>query len=112
MELAHDPVSVLCSNQIDARLTHSDHLHLIPRSSPTFPVDTLPEPIELNSLGYAGMMLVRSKDEEKALLDALDGQGGLMSVLEKCGVPREWGVQAIEALTAHLGHSEGLDALS
>lgn len=75
-------------------------------------MDTLPTPIELNSLGYAGMMLVRSKDEEKALLDAVDGQGGLMSVLAKCGVPRAWGEQALEALTAHLGHNEGLNALS
>ena len=72
-----------------------DHLHLIPRSAPSFP---LPPhgPVEVNSLGYAGMMLVRSTEEEEALLAAVEGEGGLMKVLERCGVPRAWGEKALE----------------
>lgn len=83
-----------------------DHLHLIPRSSPTFPVGS--DRIELNSLGYAGMMLVRSEEEEKNLLKAVENDGGLMTVLAKCGVPRAWGEQAVDALTAHIGTNEDL----
>lgn len=83
-------------------------MHLIPRSSPTFPLGSSGDTVELNSLGYAGMMLVRSEDEEKKLLAAVEDKGGLMSVLEKCGVPRSWGEKAIEALTAHIGANEAL----
>lgn len=85
----------------------SDHLHLIPRSQPNFTVSGLDEPVELNSLGYAGMMLVKSEQEEKILIDAV-GEAGLMRVLESCGVPRSWGEEAITALTAHIGTNEPL----
>ncbi|ORY22984.1 ATP adenylyltransferase-domain-containing protein [Naematelia encephala] len=74
-----------------------EHLHLIPRSSPSFALDPPHEALELNSLGYAGMMLVRSEEEEKALLAKVEQDGGLMKVLKECGVPREWGEKAIEA---------------
>ena len=83
-------------------LTCSDHLHLIPRSAPSFAIPPH-ESVELNSLGYAGMMLVKSEEEEEALLQAVDDQGGLMTVLERCGVPRGWGEQAIEGMSLHLG---------
>jgi ATP adenylyltransferase len=84
----------------------SDHLHLIPRSKPAFPLDGSDQPVELNSLGYAGMMLVRSEEEEKTLLQAVEGKGGLMHMLETCGVPREWGEKALESMSAHLGLNE------
>ena len=78
-----------------------DHIHLIPRSSPTFDVGAPHNPIELNSLGYAGMMLVRSDEEEKLLMESVK-EGGLMSVLKACGVPRKWGEDAHSALRAHI----------
>ncbi|WWD22822.1 hypothetical protein CI109_107316 [Kwoniella shandongensis] len=73
-----------------------DHMHLIPRSAPSFPLPAPHPPLELNSLGYAGMMLVRSAEEEAALLAATEKEGGLMSVLTKCGVAREFGEQVLE----------------
>ncbi|KAJ9102558.1 hypothetical protein QFC21_002959 [Naganishia friedmannii] len=87
-----------------------DHMHLIPRSHPSFPLpqnlnaDTEckdPSPLEVNSLGYAGMLLVKSPAElealEKITSDDLkkentDGHSqGIIGVLEYCGVPRHWG---------------------
>lgn len=52
------------------------------------------------------MMLVRSEEEEKTLLQAVEGKGGLMHMLETCGVPREWGEKALESMSAHLGLNE------
>ncbi|EIW73171.1 hypothetical protein M231_07447 [Tremella mesenterica] len=78
-----------------------DHLHLIPRSAPSFPLPTGHEALELNSLGYAGMMLTRSEDEERTLLSSVEHTGGLMSVLQNCGVPRQWGEEALEAQNLH-----------
>ena len=81
-----------------------DHLHLIPRSAPAIPLPSPHEPLELNSLGYAGLMLVRSEDEEKSLLESTEGKGGLLEVLKGCGVPREWGEKAQEAAASlHAG---------
>ncbi|WVQ82947.1 hypothetical protein IAT38_005083 [Cryptococcus sp. DSM 104549] len=80
-----------------------DHLHLIPRTLPFFPLPEPHQPLELNSLGYAGMMLVRSAEEEQALTAATEGQGGLMAVLSKCGVPRTFGEQVFEAEVAQHG---------
>jgi len=73
---------------------------LIPRSAPSFPLPSPHEPLELNSLGYAGLLLVRSEDEEKTLLESVEGKGGLLEVLRSCGVPRQWGEKAIEAADA------------
>lgn len=79
-------------------------MHLIPRFAPSFPLPAPHEPLELNSLGYAGLLLVRSEDEEKTVLDAVEGKGGLMEVLRACGVPREWGEKAVEAgMALHAG---------
>lgn len=81
-----------------------EHLHLIPRAAPSFPLPSPHQPLELNSLGYAGLMLVRSEDEEKAVLESVEGKGGLTEVLRACGVPREWGEKAVEAgLALHAG---------
>ncbi|KAK4687820.1 sulfate adenylyltransferase (ADP) / ATP adenylyltransferase, partial [Tremellales sp. Uapishka_1] len=72
-----------------------DHLHLIPRSAPSFPLPPQ-QPLELNALGYAGLFLVRSEEEEQALMAAA-GDDGLMGILKACAVPREWGDMAVEA---------------
>ena len=102
MEFAHHFVSFHLRR--DKWLMTRDHLHLIPRLSPSFPLPTPHEPLELNSLGYAGLMLVRSEEEEKSLLEATEGKGGLMEVLRHCGVPREWGEKAQEAAASlHAG---------
>lgn len=52
------------------------------------------------------MMLVRSSDEEGALLAAVEKDGGLMTVLQRCGVPRVWGEKALDAQAKQRG---GLD---
>jgi ATP adenylyltransferase len=51
------------------------------------------------------MMLVRSGEEEQTLLEAV-GDGGLMKVLETCGLPRTWGEQALEAEAKQQGMGE------
>lgn len=49
-------------------------------------------------------MLVRSDDEEKAVLESVEGEGGLTEVLRACGVPRQWGENAVEAgMALHAG---------
>ncbi|KAK8844626.1 hypothetical protein IAR55_006473 [Kwoniella newhampshirensis] len=83
-----------------------DHIHLIPRSAPSFPLPAPHPPLELNSLGYAGMMLVRSPEEEAALLAATEKEGGLISVLTKCGVARELGEQVLEHDATQQGAGE------
>ena len=86
--------------EVPCKLTDSEHLHLIPRSAPNFPLPGGHEPLELNSLGYAGMMLTRSQEEEQILLSTVETQGGLMKVLEHAGVPRQWGELALNAQAA------------
>ncbi len=49
------------------------------------------------------MMLVRSAEEEAALLAAVEKKGGLMTVLHRCGVPRNWGFKAQEAQAKQRG---------
>ncbi|WVF66315.1 hypothetical protein IAT40_001055 [Kwoniella sp. CBS 6097] len=94
-----------------------DHLHLIPRSLPSFPLsDNGDGPasgpqLELNSLGYAGMMLVRSEQEESDLLRQVESKGGLMYVLEKCGVPRAWGEKAKVNEDVQQGSGDLMDVL-
>ncbi|KAL7420288.1 bifunctional AP-4-A phosphorylase/ADP sulfurylase [Cryptotrichosporon argae] len=80
-----------------------EHLHLIPRSLPNYPLGDAC--LELNALGYAGCLLVRSTDEERRLLDSL-GEDGLAKVLETCGVPRRFGEEAQAAEEKYLGHVE------
>ena len=58
------------------------------------------------------MLLVRSEDENKTLLEHAEGQGGLDVVLKHCGVPREWGEQALDALNAHKGQMEDMEQLA
>jgi ATP adenylyltransferase len=70
---------------------HSNYIHLIPRAKPAFPLsDSDDSVIEVNSLGYAGMVLVKD-EEELAAVEAATSDEGFMQVLKSCGVPREWG---------------------
>jgi ATP adenylyltransferase len=105
-------------------MVSSDHMHLIPRSNPSFPLPVTTaangsteeqSPLEINSLGYAGMLLVKSAAELEALenmtpSDGTNGDGeaghstGIMHVLEYCGVPRHWGDKPDE----HQGGTEEL----
>lgn len=43
-------------------------------------------------------MLVKSDEEQKALLEVAEGEGGLQSILLACGAPRELGQDAEQAL--------------
>ncbi|WVQ74023.1 hypothetical protein IAR50_003604 [Cryptococcus sp. DSM 104548] len=74
-----------------------NHIHLIPRTLPSYPLPSPHQPLELNSLGYAGLVLVRSQEEEAALMAAAEAEGGgLMGVLGRCGVARETGEKVLE----------------
>lgn len=71
------------------------HLHIIPRTAPSY---TLPQgPLELNALGYAGYMLVKSAEDKEALVQVAE-KDGLQSVLLACATPREQGQDAEQAL--------------
>jgi ATP adenylyltransferase len=80
------------------QLIQSDHLHLIPRSAPSFALPSPCKPLEVNALGYAGMLLVKSAEElavlEQATNDSQDSTdaAGLMRILAACGVPRDWAI--------------------
>ncbi|KLT41632.1 hypothetical protein CC85DRAFT_275746 [Cutaneotrichosporon oleaginosum] len=87
-----------------------EHLHLIPRSSPTYVSETLA--IDINSLGYAGMLLVKSEAEDAALDSVAKAEGGLVGIIARCGIPREFGEQALEAdATQHGGAGAAFDGL-
>lgn len=83
----------------------SDHLHLIPRSAPSYPLQKPHSLLEINSLGYAGMLLVKSEEEEQTLASSVEG-GSWMKVLQHCGVPREWGEKALDSLNIQQGHAD------
>ncbi|GMK56959.1 hypothetical protein CspeluHIS016_0307990 [Cutaneotrichosporon spelunceum] len=83
-----------------------DHLHLIPRSSAAFATEGLT--LDINSLGYAGMLLVKSDAEGAALDSAAEKEGGLVNILARCAIPREFGEQA---MTAHATLHGGAGAL-
>jgi ATP adenylyltransferase len=51
------------------------------------------------------MMLVRSEEEESALMECTKDKG-LMGVLEACGIPRKWGEEAVTAAEAIRGNGE------
>lgn len=94
-----------------ARANLSDHIHLIPRSAPSYPLNT--GSLELNALGYAGMLLVRSKDEDEQLDTVAAGlPNGLTSILSACGISREYGEEALSAeATQHGGAGAVFDGL-
>lgn len=94
-----------------SRANPSDHLHLIPRSQPSY---SLLEGVtlDINALGFAGMLLVKSDAEASALTEASAREGGLANLIAKCAVPREFGEQALEAeATQHGGAGAAFDGL-
>lgn len=95
----------------DDKLTFSsEHLHLIPRSAPQYPLAEGLPPLDLNALGYAGMLLVKSKEEDAALdAVAANTEGGIIGILGKCAIPREFGEQALQAEATQHGGAGSLD---
>lgn len=76
-----------------------DHLHLIPRSKPNYPLpgtSSAGSTLEVNSIAFAGMLLVKSEQELAQLEEHVkkDDENkdvdGLWKVLYHCGVPRSW----------------------
>ncbi|ORX34968.1 hypothetical protein BD324DRAFT_633405 [Kockovaella imperatae] len=90
-----------------------DHLHLIPRTKADYQLSAPHTThVDLNACAYAGLFLVRSEEEDQTLLQAVEPQGGLDVVLRHCGVSREHGEQAIEAMNAHKGMLEDMQQLA
>lgn len=88
----------------------SEHLHLIPRSAPSYVGDGFT--LDINALGYAGMLLVRSEGEAVALNASATRELGLINVIAKCALPRKFGEQALEAdATQHGGAGAAFDGL-
>lgn len=89
----------------------SDHIHLIPRSQPAYNLEH--GILELNALGYAGMLLVRSEEEGKALDAAAEKlPKGLSSILAHCAIDRKYGEEALTAdATQHGGAGALFDGL-
>jgi ATP adenylyltransferase len=86
---------------------HSNYIHLIPRAKPAFPLSESDDSVvEVNSLGYAGMVLVKD-EEELAAVEAATSDEGFMQVLKTCGVPREWGHKQEEEEGALASQSVG-----
>lgn len=51
-------------------------------------------------------MLVRSQEEEDALMSSVKDNNGLMTVLQSCGLDRKWGEEALKAVDAIHGGGE------
>lgn len=66
--------------------------------------------LELNALGYAGLLLVRSQKEDEQL-DKVRASlpGGLIDILAKCAISREYGEQALQAENDQHGGAGALD---
>ena len=58
-----------------------DHMHIIPRSRDTYKLKDSGEELNVNSLGFAGMLLVKSEEE----LDAVKNEG-VMTILMGVGM--------------------------
>jgi ATP adenylyltransferase len=58
------------------------------------------------------MLLVKSEEAGAVLDSVADSEGGLVSILARCGIPREFGEQALEAdATQHGGAGAAFDGL-
>lgn len=58
------------------------------------------------------MLLVKSEAEGAALDTVAASEGGLMGILARCGIPREFGEQALQAdATQHGGAGAAFDGL-
>ncbi|KIJ49601.1 hypothetical protein M422DRAFT_74641 [Sphaerobolus stellatus SS14] len=61
-----------------------DHMHLIPRSKEEHILAKTGEPLNVNSLGFAGMLLVKDEAELEALKEE-----GVTKILRNVGLPRD-----------------------
>lgn len=68
--------------------------------------------LEVNALGYAGQLLVKT-EEQSAALDAVakDEKDGLVSILLKCGIDRKYGEEALTQDANQHGGAGALDDL-
>lgn len=60
-----------------------DHLHIIPRGQAEHTLSKGGVDIPVNSLGFAGMLLTKSKEEQALLIDE-----GPLTILKGVGLPR------------------------
>lgn len=64
----HDPTYPVGSPSYNIFLT-LEHMHAVPRRYETFEMPGRTEKLAVNSLGFAGMLLVKSEEELKAVVD-------------------------------------------
>lgn len=58
------------------------------------------------------MLLVKSEADGAALDSVANAEGGLVDILARCGIPREFGEQALQAdATQHGGAGAAFDGL-
>jgi ATP adenylyltransferase len=87
-------------------------LHLIPRSSPVFPLGEGHGNLDLNALGYAGLLLVRSQDEDRRLDEVIATlPNGIVDILASCAIDRKYGEEALQAEATYHGGAGSLDVL-
>ena len=85
---------------------------MIPRSSPVFPLGGGHGNLDLNALGYAGLLLVRSEAEDKRLDEVIaDLPNGIVDILAKCAIPRQYGEEALQAEATYHGGAGSVDLL-
>lgn len=90
----------------------SQHLHLIPRSAPSYELPGTGGTLEVNALGYAGQLLVKSEEQNSALDEVAKEKDGLTNILLKCGVDRKYGEEALtQDATQHGGAGSALELL-
>lgn len=100
------------SAHVNLSLTLSEHLHLIPRSSPAYPLGNDFGNLELNALGYAGLLLVRSPEEDKRLDEVIASlPNGIVDILASCALDRKYGEEALQAEATYHGGADSLDLL-
>lgn len=67
--------------------------------------------LEVNALGYAGQLLVKSEAQSAALDAVAKEKDGLTSILLACGVDRKYGEEALAQDATQHGGAGALDEL-
>jgi len=86
----HDPTYPTGRPSFNVLMT-LNHIHLIPRKSETATLSKTREPLSINSLGFAGMLLVKSEVELEAVKEETIG-----NILREVGVNSVHEMQAAE----------------
>lgn len=79
--IRHDPTYPLGPPSYNVILT-LEHLHIIPRKEEWYVLKETQEQLSVNSLGFAGMLLVKSDRELEAVT-----KEGVVNILKGTGVP-------------------------